>query len=61
MALKTNKYKGLFKQPKSIDYQAFMMNDPSKNNNRFVNTCNQGKKNSLGGGFRVKRQEELIQ
>mmetsp|Transcript_8324 Transcript_8324/g.7371 ORF Transcript_8324/g.7371 Transcript_8324/m.7371 type:complete len:196 (+) Transcript_8324:509-1096(+) len=38
MALKAAKYKKFFKQPNSIDYQAYMRKDPTKNNNRFINT-----------------------
>lgn len=61
MTLKTAKYRRIFKQPKSIDYQAIMMADPSKNNKRFINTCKNANKKAFGGGFQLKNQPENIQ
>ena len=38
MALKAARYRKYFKNPKSIDYKTLRVNDPAKDNNRFVNT-----------------------
>ena len=55
MPLNTQRYKNLLHKSKKIDYALFRANDPSKINNRFVNTNKMGCKKGLGGGFKLNK------